>query len=201
MFRPPLSYPLAAKVNVMARHFLKRTAVFACLLAPALASAQDWAVDKQHSQVGIVTKGAATANLGTVNQWDSHIVFDPNRLDMSSVVVNVDVGSIRMNDPRWNALLPQNSWLAPQAFPNASFTSTAITHVGGNAYEAAGTLTIRGVRQNVSLPFTVDLGEGVAHARGELRLLRTDFGIGGLTNDTPDFGITVGVTFDLTATK
>ena len=165
------------------------------------ASAQDWKVDKQHSHVGIVGKKAKSSIAGTVNSWDGRINFDPDHLDQSHVVINVDVGSIRTDDRQWDAVLPGADWLAAKTFPTATFESTQISHVSGNAYQASGVLSVRGIRQNVTLPFTLDMGDQTAHAQGVLTLVRTDFNIGGVTADTPDYAATIGVSFDLTATK
>lgn len=173
---------------------------FGMVLA-STAMAQDWTVDKQHSQVDIVGKTPNSKLSGTVTNWDSKINFDPNHLDQSHVLVNIDVSSIHTNDQQFDRILPDTSWLAARTFPLATFESRSISHVSGNTYEADGTLMIRGISQNVTLPFTLDLNDQTAHAQGVLTLVRTDFGIGGVVNDTPDFGLTIGVKFDLNATK
>jgi len=185
----------------MRRSVLTCSAVLTCLTLAFPAWSADWTVDKKSSSVGIVGKKMTGPITGTVNKWDGKINFDPNNLDKSHVIINVDVGSINMSDKQLDQILPQPDWLSAKIFPQATFESTSISHVGGNAYEAAGTVTIRGVKQNVALPFTVDMDERTARAQGFLSLIRTDFGIGGLLGDVPDMGIMVGVTFDLTATK
>ena len=185
----------------MHRRLLTRSIFLTCLALAHPAWAQNWAVDSKKSSLEIVGKQATGPITGTIDKWDGRIFFDPNNLDASHVIINVDVGSIHMGDRQWDSVLPQPSWLSAKAFPMATFESTAITHKGANAYEAAGTLTIRGIRQNVSLPFTVDMNGQTARAQGVLSLIRTDFGIGGLLGDVPDLGIMVGVSFDLTATK
>ena len=185
----------------MARSLFGKFMFCSSLLLTSAAMAQDWTIDKQHSQVDIVGKTPNSKLSGTINKWDGKIIFDPNHLDESHVLVNVDVSSIRTNDHLFDRLLPDTSWLATQRFPLATFESNSITHVEGDAYQASGTLMIRGVSQNVTLPFTVQLNDQTAHAQGVLTLLRTDFGIGGGVNEPPDFGITIGVKFDLNATK
>ena len=164
-------------------------------------AAQDWAIDKQHSSLAIVHPGPTPLVLGTVQQWDGKVVFDPNHLDLSHVTINVDVGSIRTADPRWNAILPQPEWLSVKDYPVATFESDAITHVSGDAYQAAGALIIRGKRQNVTLPFKLVVNDNVAHAQGVISLIRTDFGIGGPMDNGSDMAIILGVSFDLTVLK
>ena len=173
----------------------------ALVLAAHPLMAQNWLVDQKRSTVGIVGHKPTGPLSGSVEKWDGKIIFDPDHLDTSHVTVSIDTSSIKTNDTKWNSVLPGPDWLSSSAFPVATFESTSITRTGGNAYAADGSVTIRGIRHPVTLPFTVDLNGNTAHATGTLSLFRTDFNIGGLMENTPDFGITIGVTFDLTATK
>jgi polyisoprenoid-binding protein YceI len=69
-------------------------------------------------------------------------------------------------------------------------------------YEAAGNLTIRGVAKPVSMPFTLDIKDNMAHAKGQLEILRTDFGVGqGEWNDGSTVALKVTIQFDLQAAK
>jgi len=185
----------------MRRSLILLCAAFAVFAGACPVSAQDWTVDKKKSSVRIVGKKPTGPLTGAVDKWDGKIIFDPEHLDTSRVSVSIDVGSIRIDDKQWDTVLPGPKWLAAKAFPLATFESTDIHFKGGNAYEADGTVTVRGIRQSVSLPFTVDMTGGTARAKGTLSLIRTDFGIGGVMETEPDIGILVGVTFDLTASK
>jgi polyisoprenoid-binding protein YceI len=60
----------------------------------------------------------------------------------------------------------------------ARFTSTAVSHRGGDAYEARGQLTLRDVTRDVILPFTLRIQDRQANARGRLLIKRLDYGIG-----------------------
>ena len=185
----------------MPRILLTCSALLSCMSFALPAGAQDWTVDQKRSSMEIVGKKPTGTLSGSIQKWDGKINFDPEHLESSHVIINVDVGSINMGDRQWNSVLPTPDWLSAKAFPLATFESTSFTHKGGNAYEAAGTLTIRGIQQNVALPFTMDLSGQTAHAQGTLSLVRTDFGIGGVLGNNPEFGLLVGVTFNLTATK
>ena len=141
----------------MPRSVLTRSIFLTSLILSQPVWAQDWAVDPKRSSVGIVGKQPLEPIVGTVNKWDGTILFDPNNLEASHVVIKVDTGSISMGDHQWDTILPKPDWLSAQDFPMATFESTSFTHNGGNAYEAVGTLTIRGIKQNVTLPFNVDM--------------------------------------------
>jgi polyisoprenoid-binding protein YceI len=168
----------------------------------ASAKAPDWTVDPGRSSVAITGTEGKTPFSGTVGQWQGTIFFDPKSLDTSHVSVTVDVGSIKTGDASRDTVLPTAGWLAAKAFPTATFESNKLVSLGGDAYEALGTVTIRGVRRSVVLPFTVDMDGQTARARGTLSLMRTDFGVGeGVLGAQPNISIELGVVFDLTATR
>ncbi|TAN56733.1 MAG: YceI family protein, partial [Magnetospirillum sp.] len=83
----------------------------------------------------------------------------------------------------------------------ARFEATAFRSKGGNAFDAVGSLRIRGVTKPVVLPFTLDITGPTAHAKGRLDLLRTDYGVGqGPWKAADMVALEVAVTIDLVAT-
>ncbi|HEY2662058.1 MAG TPA: YceI family protein [Caulobacteraceae bacterium] len=76
------------------------------------------------------------------------------------------------------ATLPGKDWFDVAQYPQARFEGTAIRQKAGDAYEAAGVLTLRGVTRPVTLPFTLDINGAAAQAKGHLDLIRSAFGVG-----------------------
>jgi polyisoprenoid-binding protein YceI len=68
-------------------------------------------------------------------------------------------------------------------------------------YVATGTLTLRGMEQPVSLPFSLDLQGDTAVMTGTTTLDRRDFGIGKSYGDEASVGFPVTVTVDLVARR
>ena len=63
-------------------------------------------------------------------------------------------------------------------YPTAQFTANGFAAEGDDVYGTIGTLTIRDVTQQVTLPFTLSIDGHRAHAVGELVIDRMDFGVG-----------------------
>ena len=65
-----------------------------------------------------------------------------------------------------------------------------------------GTLTIRSMSRDITLPFTLAISGRTAHMKGTAHVMRTDFGVGqgDWAAPTP-VSRDVSVTIDLTATK
>ena len=77
-------------------------------------------------------------------------------------------------------------WFDTAKFPVAKFVSTAMKDLGGDRYEIAGTLSIKGTTQEVVVP--VALGKDAAGnsvAEGQFAVKRLEFKVGeGLWADT-----------------
>lgn len=168
--------------------------------SPALAA--DWAVDVPHSHLGFSGMQNGAAFQGSFGTWTAEIAFDPAHPEAGHAKVTIDLTSAKTGDTQRDTALPQAEWFDVKAFPKASFEATGFTSKGGDAYEAPGKLTIRGIGKDVVLPFTLAITGDKATAKGHLSLVRTSFGVGQGVWATGEWvGLDVGVDVDLVATK
>lgn len=166
------------------------------------ASAASWVVETGQSRLGFAGNQSGTVFEGRFTNWQADIDFDPARPAAGHAVVTIDMASAVTGDATRDQSLPQADWFAVKAFPQARFEAREFRARGGNAFETSGDLTIRGVKKPVVLPFTLDIDGDVAHAKGRLSLLRTDFGVGqGAWSTAEMVGLEVSVTIDLTARR
>ncbi|TWB43293.1 YceI family protein [Nitrospirillum pindoramense] len=180
-------------------------ALAALLLSPLMstpAGAAPWTVDKAQSQLGFIGHQSGKEFTGRFGTWDAAIDFDPATPAAGHAKVTIAMGSALIGDAEKDEALPGEDWFNVHAFPDAVFEATTFRALGGNQYEAVGTLTIRGIKKDVTLPFTLDLTDGKAHAVGRLDLVRTNYDVGGhgLFSKGRSVDLAVAVTVDLTAT-
>ena len=167
---------------------------------PALAA--DWTVQADKSHLGFSGTQTGAPFKGSFGKWTAEIGFDPAHPEAGHVKVTIDLASARTGDTQRDTALPQSDWFDVKHFPQATFEATGFTPKGGDAYEAAGKLTIRGVAKDVVLPFTVAVTGDGATAKGHLGLVRTAFGVGqGAWTSGEWVALEVGVDFDLVAVK
>lgn len=175
-------------------------AVFLAGAAPLHAA--DWRVDPAKSTLGFTGSQSGQSFDGRFSRWDATISFDPAHPESGHARVVIDMASAATGDRQRDAALPESDWFDIKAFPQAVFEATSFRPRGGNAYDAVGSLTIRGIRKDVVLPFTLDIAGDAAHAQGRLPLLRTDYGVGqGDWSNGQWVGLDVAVTVDLTAVR
>ncbi len=139
-----------------------------------------WVVDTTASKVTFAGTAYGKPAEGVFNSFTADIILDPeNPTEGSSIAATIDVASLSTGDSDQDGTLPSKNWFWVKEHPTATFTSTNIN--AGEApdtYVADGTLSIRGVSQAVSLPFSLSITGGRAVAHGELVLDRQDYGVG-----------------------
>jgi cytochrome b561 len=198
-----LRHWLLLKDKVLQRMLPKFIPVLAAGLLFALpATAADWSVDTAKSDLGFTGTLSGKGFEGHFKSWQAEISFDPANPAGGHAKVTIDMASAVTGDRQRDNALPESDWFDVKKMPQATFEATGFTAKGGNQFEAAGFLTIRGVKKPVTLPFTLDISGTTAHAKGKLDIVRTDYGVGqGEWTDGAYVALNVGIVFDLTAAK
>lgn len=175
--------------------------VAAALLVPQLARASGPAYTLLAAQSSL-TYTFVQAGAQNQGQFKSFTVsFDPaaGRLD-----VVVDMRSFDTGDQQRNGILGGSDLFDVAQYPQSRFTASRIDRTAAG-YDAIGTLTLRGVTRNVTIPFswrtaTVQ-GHAVGYLSGQMTLRRLDFGVGqGQWQSTDAVGNEVTVHYSLTLT-
>jgi polyisoprenoid-binding protein YceI len=174
----------------------------ALLFVSPAAHAAAWLVDTAKSSLGFVGSQTGTSFTGQFHRWQAQIDFDPANPAAGHAVVTIDMASAATGDGTKDESLPQSDWFDVKSFPQAKFEATGFRAKGGANYEALGTLTIRGVKKDVVLPFSFEAEGDKAHAKGKLDIIRTDFGVGqGAWSGGETVGLNVTITLDLQAVR
>lgn len=166
-----------------------------------------WRIVPEKSSVGFQSRQIGAPFAGVFRVFSADIHFDPERLDASRVVAEIETASVDTDDAERDETLRQSAWFDSAGFPLARFASTSFSREPGGSYVAEGSLTIRDVTVPVSLPFTLSFSETpdggtIADMKGALELDRSRFGLGG--EDWADDSViphTVGVSVTLRAER
>lgn len=183
---------------------LKHHAIAALtLLATAFthpAFAYTWTVDKDKSSLSFeVVQGEGTVT-GSFSAWDAAIDFDPAAPEQAKIKATIETGSASTGSAQFDGMLPGPDFFDVAGFPQAVFQSTKVTALGGDAYRAEGTLTIRDISQPVTLDFTLNISDDTAAANGTATISRAAHQVGASV-ETNSLADAVTVKLDLTATR
>lgn len=165
------------------------------------ATATTWKVDPARSHIGFSGVQTGEPFQGRFESFQATIDFDPAKPDDGRALIVIDLATAKTGDSQRDEALPGEDWFNISRFPTARFEVKHFVAKGGNAYEALGTLSVRNISRDVVLPFTLDVTDGVAHAKGHVDLMRNVFGVGQNAWSTDAYvSFPVGVDIDLTAT-
>jgi polyisoprenoid-binding protein YceI len=171
----------------------------ALLLTAGAAHAANWQMDKTGSRLEFVSTYQGQPAPGVFRDFTTRLQFDPAQPARGKLEVDVAVTSVDMGSDDLHEGMRAPEWFDFARFPKAQFRSQQIKLIAPQRYEARGTLTLKGVQQEVTVPFAWDAKGQTAVMTGELTLNRTRFGIGTGEWATPDpIGLDVKVKFKVT---
>lgn len=177
-------------------------AVLAISLSPCSARAAEWTVDHARSSLGFTGTMAQAPFSGQFQRWTAAISFDPEQPGTGHVRVTVDMTSALTGDKQKDNALPQSDWFDAKAFPDAVFEVSSFNAKGGSSYDAIATLTMRGVKKDITAPLSIEINGNTMHAKGGVRLVRSDYGVGqGQWTSAQWVAFEVATSFDVTATR
>ncbi|HIE5097688.1 YceI family protein [uncultured Stenotrophomonas sp.] len=125
--------------------------------APAWADADTYRLDPVHTRVLFTIDHAGYSQaMGTVSGSEGHLQFDPDNWRDASLDVEVPVARLDLGDAKWNQATLARSLLDGERFPSARFVSTRVEPIDARHARVVGTLTLRGVSQEVTLDVTLN---------------------------------------------
>lgn len=164
-----------------------RTTIAAAALFTALTAmpvpADVHTIDAGHSEVSFQVRHLVTQVRGNFNDYEGTINLDPANLERSSVDFRIKAASIDTNHADRDKHLRGEDFFFVEKYPEIAFKSKSIKKTGKDTYAVAGTLTMRGVSKEVTLPVTYlgavkdPWGNEKAGFATEVTLNRKDYGI------------------------
>jgi cytochrome b561/polyisoprenoid-binding protein YceI len=145
----------------------------------AVSGAANWVVDAGDSHIRVSGFHAGDAFAAEFSNWSADIRFDVTALETASARVTVDAGSASTGNAYYDNTLKESGWLAPSDFPDLVFETADIVTSGENGYAANGSLTIKAMTGDVTLPFVLtDQDDGSVLMEGKTQISRLAFGVG-----------------------
>jgi polyisoprenoid-binding protein YceI len=115
---------------------------------------------------------------GKFNKFSAQVAFDPSKVEKAQARIEIDVASIDTGSAEANEEVVGKLWFNAKSFPAASFVSTGIKALGGNRYQVAGKLSIKGKTLDVATPVTFEAAGARGTIDGSFTIKRLDYAIG-----------------------
>ncbi len=144
----------------------------------------DYAIDPTHSRIGFVARHAMVTKVrGAFNEFEGTAHLDGSDPSRSSARLLIQAASIDTRNAQRDEHLRSNDFLAMEEFPQITFVSTSARQVDAATFELTGDLTIKGVTNSVTVPFTYEgsaldpFGNTRVGFEGSVAVSRKDYGI------------------------
>ena len=118
------------------------------LLFSAFQIMHDWKIKSDYN-IKFVHEDAD----GIFGKFAGKIVFDESKPEAASFDIAIDVKSVETGNPMRNESIVSDNWLSAEKYPNITFKSEGAKKVG-DKWETTGTLFLRGVEKEITVPFT-----------------------------------------------
>jgi polyisoprenoid-binding protein YceI len=154
---------------------------FALALAAALPAARAVEynqVQPDRSAVSFAYKQMGVSVDGRFRKFSGQLAFDPAKPEAAKAAIDVELASVDTGAPEGDQEVAGKPWFDTKAFPTARFVSSSVKALGGNRYEVAGKLTIKGRTQDVVVPATFTTQGSSGNFDGNFTIRRADFSIG-----------------------
>jgi polyisoprenoid-binding protein YceI len=143
-----------------------------------------YTIDPAHSRVGFVARHAMVTKVrGAFNEFTGNLVLDGDNPANSKATVTIKAASIDTRQAQRDDHLRSNDFLSMDEHPEITFVSTGARQTGSEDFELTGDLTIRGVTNQITIPFSYEgsatdpYGNFRVGFEGQVTINRKDYGV------------------------
>ena len=147
-------------------------------------TAQTYAIDKMHSEVAFQVRHLLTKVRGRFSAFSGTLHFDEDHPEQSSAELTIDASSVDTGTPDRDTHLRSDDFFAVGTYPTLTFRSAGVVKTGDDTFAVTGTLTIRGVAKEITLPVTY-----LGTAKDPWGMVRAGF-VATILLNRKDFGLT-----------
>ena len=127
--------------------------VFSLFFFSSYASAFQWTIDADHSEIRFKINHILTTVSGQFTEFKGDVLFNPETPEAGKFNFTVNVKSVDTNNGKRDNHLRSKDFFNADKFPEMTFKSSKIHHLKGNQYALEGLMTIKDVSQKIQIGF------------------------------------------------
>jgi polyisoprenoid-binding protein YceI len=128
--------------------------------------------------INFVIKNAGIKVNGSMNGLEGFLMMDPQSTDPVKIEGTLDPNTIKTGIGLRDNHLKKDDYFNVKEFPKIYMASTLIKKNSEHAYTGNFDLTIKDIKKNISIPFTLSPTNDGYAMRSEFSINRLDFGLG-----------------------
>lgn len=135
-------------------------------------------VNNANSTIQFTFKQMEVPVKGVFKRFNAVIDYDQLKPENSKARIDIDLKSIDLPAPEYNAEVLKKEWFNATQYPQASFIATSMKAMGVGKLFVSGTLTMKGKSILVSFPLSIKSEANTQTFEGNFTIKRLSFNIG-----------------------
>jgi polyisoprenoid-binding protein YceI len=174
---------------------MKKIILFLLIVVPVVFARAQYAPADQGSTVQFKIKNFGFNVTGSFSGLKGSINFDPNNPAGTSFDVSIDANTINTGIDARDNHLREDSYFDVKNYPQIRFVSDKVTKSSGKDgdYEVSGKLTIKNHTKDISFPFTATAADNGYLFKGQFKINRKDFDVGGSSTISNNLEVSLSV--------
>ncbi|RYU86196.1 YceI family protein [Mucilaginibacter terrigena] len=132
-----------------------------------------------NAKIAFELKNLGIKTGGTIGGVQGNIAFDPANLAASKIEATADANTINTDNSMRDDHLKKEDYFHVDAYPKLSLSSVSFKKKNAGNYIGQFNLTIKGKTKVVDVPFTYTEQGNAGVFKGDFKINRKDFGVGG----------------------
>jgi len=157
---------------------MKASLVISVILILAIPGFAQNKIAFEQTPVNFIIKNAGLKVNGSIGGLEGFIMIDPANSNLLKIEGSIDPNTIETGIGLRNSHLKKPDYFNVKEYPKILMTSTELTKKGNRKYIGNFDLTIKDVKKNVPIPFTLTSKGNEYFLKGEFSINRLDFKLG-----------------------
>jgi polyisoprenoid-binding protein YceI len=173
---------------------MKRIFLFLSVLISATAATAQYKPANHGSTIQFKIKNFGFSVNGSFSGLEGNIQFDPVHPDQCHFDVSVDAASVNTDNTMRDDHLRKETYFDVKMYPKIHFESTKILPASkAGTFIVSGKLTIKNITKEISFPFSASGSDTGYVFKGDFRINRKDFQIGGSSTISDELDLMLNI--------
>jgi polyisoprenoid-binding protein YceI len=137
----------------------------------------EYKIDNQKSKITWIGRKVTGQHAGTINLSEGSFKVKGNKIAGGSFIIDMTTLKDEEANQKLEGHLKSDDFFSTDKNPTATFVTSKIESKGSDQYVVKGSLTIKGITNEIEFPATIQIANGQINAKAKILVDRTKFDI------------------------
>ena len=137
----------------------------------------EYKIDNQKSKITWIGRKVTGQHIGTINLSEGSFKVKGNKIAGGSFIIDMTSLKDGEANQKLEGHLKSDDFFSTEKNPTATFVTSKVESKGSDQYVVKGSLTIKGITNEIEFPATIQIANGQINAKAKILVDRTKFDI------------------------